>query len=81
MSSPIDRPVGATAGAPVNFRVAGHVFWSGLEAGTTAGLFFVSASIVAQLIGPAEIGIAAAAVSVHVMLWVTVNALFADAVV
>lgn len=81
MSSPIDRPTDHPVSAPVNYRVAGHVFWSGLEAGTAAGLSFVSAFIVARLIGPAEVGIAAAAVSVHVMLWVTVNALFADAIV
>jgi O-antigen/teichoic acid export membrane protein len=62
-------------------RVAGHVFWSGLEAVAAACLAFASAFIVARLIGPAEVGIAAAAVSVHVLLWVTVNALFADAIV
>ncbi len=62
-------------------RVAGHVFWSGLEAVAAACLAFASAFIVARLIGPAEVGIAAAAVSVHVLLWVTVNTLFADAIV
>ena len=62
-------------------RIARHVFWSGLEAAVAAGLSFASAFIVARLIGPAEVGIAAAAVSVHVLLWVTVNALFADAIV
>ena len=65
----------------INQRVAGHVFWSGLEAVAAACLAFASAFIVARLIGPAEVGIAAAAVSVHVLLWVTVNALFADAIV
>ncbi len=65
----------------MNQRVAGHVFWSGLEAVAAACLAFASAFIVARLIGPAEVGIAAAAVSVHVLLWVTVNALFADAIV
>ena len=62
-------------------QVARNVFWSGLEATSAAGLAFASAFIVARLIGPAEVGIAAAAVSVHVLLWVTVNALFADAIV
>ena len=62
-------------------RVAGNVFWSGLEAAVAAALSFASAFIVAHLIGPGEVGIAAAAVSVHVLLWVTVNALFADALV
>jgi O-antigen/teichoic acid export membrane protein len=62
-------------------HVAGHVFWSALEAGTAAVLAFASAFIVARLIGPGEVGIGAAAVSVHVLLWVVVNALFADAIV
>lgn len=62
-------------------RLADNVFWSGLEAATAAALSFASAFIVARLIGPGEVGIAAAAVSVHVLLWVAVNALFADALV
>jgi len=62
-------------------RITRSVFWSGLEAAAAAGLAFASAFIVARLIGPAEVGIAAAAVSVNVLLWVTVNALFADAIV
>ena len=65
----------------MSHRIAGNVFWSGLEAAAAAGLSFISAFIVARLIGPAEVGIAAAAVSVHVLLWVAVNALFADAIV
>jgi PST family polysaccharide transporter len=65
----------------MSHRIAGNVFWSGLEAAAAAGLSFLSAFIVARLIGPAEVGIAAAAVSVHVLLWVAVNALFADAIV
>lgn len=57
------------------------VAWSGLEA-ACAGLFsVVSAFLVARLIGPAELGIGTAAVSVHVLLWVGVNALFGDALV
>ena len=35
----------------------------------------------ARLVGPAEVGIGAAAIAVHVLLWVAVNALFADALV
>ncbi len=58
-----------------------NVFWTGLEAGTSAGLSFASAFIVARLIGPAEVGIGAAVVAVHVLLWVVVNALFADPIV
>jgi O-antigen/teichoic acid export membrane protein len=58
-----------------------NVFWSGLEAGASAGLSFISAFIVARIVGPAEVGIGAAVVAVHVLLWVVVNALFADAIV
>jgi O-antigen/teichoic acid export membrane protein len=65
----------------MSHRVARNVFWSGLEAAAAAVLAFASAFIVARLVGPAEVGIAAAAVSVNVLLWVTVNALFADAIV
>ena len=60
---------------------AANVLWSGCEAAVSALLAFVSAFIVARLIGPAELGIGAAVVSVHVLLWVAVNALFADALV
>ena len=62
-------------------RHAANVFWSGLEAAVSAVLAFASAFIVARLVGPAEVGIGAAAVAVHVLLWVAVNALFADALV
>jgi PST family polysaccharide transporter len=58
-----------------------NVFWSGLEASTSAGLSFVSAFVVARIVGPSEVGIGAAAVAMHVLLWVVVNALFADALV
>jgi O-antigen/teichoic acid export membrane protein len=58
-----------------------NVLWSGLEAVVSAGLSFASAFIIARLVGPVEVGVAAAAVAVHVMLWVAVNALFADALV
>jgi PST family polysaccharide transporter len=60
---------------------ASNVFWSGFEAAVSAILSFASAFIVARLVGPAEVGIGAAAVAVHVLLWVAVNALFADALV
>jgi O-antigen/teichoic acid export membrane protein len=60
---------------------AANVFWSGLEAAVSAVLAFASAFIVARLVGPAEVGIGAAAVAVHILLWVCVNALFADALV
>ncbi|HET8995516.1 MAG TPA: oligosaccharide flippase family protein, partial [Acetobacteraceae bacterium] len=58
-----------------------NVFWTGLEAGTSAGLSFASAFIVARLVGPTEVGVGAAIVAVHVLLWVVVNALFADPLV
>jgi O-antigen/teichoic acid export membrane protein len=58
-----------------------NVLWSGLEATVAGGLSFTSAFVVARLIGPSEFGIGAAAVALHVMLWVGVNALFADALV
>jgi PST family polysaccharide transporter len=58
-----------------------NVFWSGVEASVAGGLSFASAFVVARLIGPSEFGIGAAAVALHVMLWVGVNALFADALV
>ena len=48
---------------------------------SSAVLSFASVFIVARLVGPAEVGIGAAAVAVHVLLWVAVNALFADALV
>lgn len=56
-------------------------FWSGLEAGVSASLSIVTSFAVARLIGPAEFGIGAAAIAIHVVLWVAVNALFADALV
>ena len=59
----------------------GNVFWSGLEAAVSGLLSGVSAFAIARIIGPAELGIGAAAVAVHVLLWIGVNALFADALV
>jgi teichuronic acid exporter len=58
-----------------------HIFWSGLEAAGGALLSVISAFAIARLIGPAELGVGAAAAAVHVLLWVAVNALFADALV
>ena len=57
------------------------VFWSGLEAGVSAILSVLASFLIARLIGPAELGVGAAACAAHVVLWVVVNALFADALV
>jgi PST family polysaccharide transporter len=56
-------------------------FWSGLEAGVAGILSIVTSFVVARIVGPGEFGIGAAAVAVNVVLWVVVNALFADALV
>ena len=56
-------------------------FWSGLEAGVSAILSIVTSFVVARIVGPSEFGIGAAVIAVQVMLWVVVNALFADALV
>ncbi len=96
-SLPVPRHVAAAIGRGAGHRLAansrqagfqamtrGHaanVFWSGLEAAVSAVLAFASAFIVARLVGLAEVGIGAAAVAVHILLWVCVNALFADALV
>jgi polysaccharide transporter, PST family len=61
--------------------VSRDVAWSAAEAGGSALFSVVSAFLVARLIGPYELGVGAAAVAVHVLLWVAVNSLFADAVV
>jgi PST family polysaccharide transporter len=58
----------------------GSVFWSGLEAACAGLLSFASAFLVARLVGPAELGIGAAVVAPHVLLWVAANAVFADAI-
>lgn len=58
-----------------------HVFWSGVEAASSALLSVVASFAIARLIGPAELGVGAAAAAVHVLLWVAVNGLFADALV
>ena len=57
------------------------VLWSAVEAGGSAILSIGAAFVIARLIGPTELGFAAAAVAVHVLIWVAVNALFADAIV
>ncbi len=57
------------------------VFWSAVEAGASAVCSVLGSFVIARLIGPAELGIGAAAAAVHVLLWVGVNALFADALV
>jgi O-antigen/teichoic acid export membrane protein len=56
-------------------------FWSGLEASVSAILSIVTAFAVARIVGPAELGIGAAVTAIYVILWVVVNALFADALV
>lgn len=62
-------------------RATRGIAWSGMEAASAAALSLASAFLVARMIGPSELGIGAAAVSVHVLLWVAVNALFGDALV
>jgi O-antigen/teichoic acid export membrane protein len=56
-------------------------FWSALEAGASAILSIITSFAVARIIGPSEFGIGAAATALHVVLWVVVNTLFADALV
>ena len=52
----------------MNRAHVGNVFWSGLEAASSAALSFASAFVVARLVGPSEVGIGAAAVALHVLL-------------
>jgi PST family polysaccharide transporter len=56
-------------------------FWSAVEAAAAGSLSLLSAFLVARLVGPEALGIGAAATAVNVILWVAVNALFADAIV
>jgi len=65
----------------MNNRHASNLLWSGVEVASSAALSFASAFIVARQIGPSEVGIGAAVVAVHVLLWVAVNGLFADPLV
>jgi len=58
-----------------------RIFWTALEACGGAVLSLVSSFAVARIIGPTELGIGAAAVGLNVLLWVAVNALFADPLV
>jgi PST family polysaccharide transporter len=60
---------------------AAHVLWSGIEAAFSALFSFASAFILARIVGPTEVGIGAAVIAVHVLLWVMVNVLFADPLV
>ena len=57
------------------------VLWLGAEAVAAGLLSLASAFLIARVIGPEELGIGAAAVAVHIVLWVAANALFADALV
>jgi O-antigen/teichoic acid export membrane protein len=56
-------------------------FWSGLEASVSAIFSILTSFAVARIVGPAELGTGAAVTAVYVILWVVVNALFADALV
>ena len=56
-------------------------FWSALEASVAGSFSLVGAFLVARLVGPEALGIGAAAIAINVVLWVAVNALFADAIV
>lgn len=47
----------------------------------SAALSLLTSFAIARIIGPSELGIGAAATAVHVVLWVVVNALFADPLV
>jgi O-antigen/teichoic acid export membrane protein len=58
-----------------------NAFWSGLEASVSAIFSIVTSFAVARIVGPAELGIGAAVTAIFVILWVVVNALFADALV
>ncbi len=53
------------------------IAWSGVEASASGAFSLVSAFVIARLTGPTEMGVGAAVASVHVLLWVGVNALFA----
>jgi len=57
------------------------LFWSAAEAAVGGMLSIVSAFVIARLIGPGELGVGAAAVAVHVVFWVALNGLLADALV
>ncbi|HVY15914.1 MAG TPA: oligosaccharide flippase family protein [Rhodopila sp.] len=56
-------------------------FWSALDAGVSGIFSLVTSFLVARLVGPQALGIGTAATALNVVLWVAVNALFADALV
>jgi O-antigen/teichoic acid export membrane protein len=58
-----------------------NAFWSGLEASVSAIFSILTSFGIARIVGPSELGIGAAVTAVFVILWVVVNALFADALV
>lgn len=70
-------PLPDARGAGAARRGSGAV-WPVVEAAVGAGLSLASALLVARMVGPAEVGIGAAAVAVQVLLAVAVTALFAD---
>src|SRR6185312_9188997 len=72
-----------TRAEAIRARLGGHrgALWAAGEAAVSGALSFASAFVVARIIGPGEVGIGAAAVALHVLLWVAVNALFADCLV
>jgi len=57
------------------------VAWSAIEAAAAGIMALISAFFIARLVGPEALGIGTAATAVNVLLWVVVNALFADALV
>jgi PST family polysaccharide transporter len=57
------------------------ILWSGIEAGLAGLLSLASAVIIARWIGPEAVGLSAAVIAPHVVLWVLANGLFADALV
>lgn len=58
-----------------------NAVWSAIEAGAAGLLSLASAFVIARLVGPQALGVGTAATAVNVLLWVVVNALFADAMV
>lgn len=57
------------------------VMWSGIEAAAGGALSLASVFVIARMIGPDSVGIGAAAVATHVVFWVAINGIFADALV
>jgi O-antigen/teichoic acid export membrane protein len=71
-----DRSTGAAVS-----RGPSAVLWSAIEAASAGVFSLTSAFVVARIVGPAELGTGAAAVALHILFWVAVNAFFADAMV